>query len=125
VAWGPSPLGRQYRNYWPLAADSRLSAKRQAVSMVPGQAAVAATYYFVPHLTHRPRVYEFPEPWKAVNWGIHGERLHNPAGVRWLILDRSLLTAEDSALLDGLLGGGQFQVRSDRDGILVAQRVAL
>ena len=42
-----------------------------------------------PHLTHRTKIYEFPDPWKAVNWGVNGENLDDPADVEWLVLDRT------------------------------------
>ena len=43
---------------------------------------------FVPHMDHRERIYEFPNPWKEGNWGVRGENQHDPARVKWLVLDR-------------------------------------
>ncbi len=123
LAWGPSPLGSEYeRGFWTLGEDSRLSTKRAAVALVPPEAGVSASYYFVPHLTHRPRVYEFPVPWTAANWGLDGEGLHDPARVSWLVVDRSLLGEEDRRRFEELLDD-EFSVQLDRDGIVVAQRV--
>src|SRR5438445_3843972 len=82
VAWGPSPLSTKYHSgLWPLGQeDSRDTARRAALALVPKAAPVAGTYYFNPHLTHRVKIYDFPEPWKAVNWGIAGENLDDPGG---------------------------------------------
>lgn len=122
VAWGPSPISTEYRNgIWPLAED-RQSAKQTAVANVPDSAPVSATYYLVPHLTHRERIYSFPVPWKPINWGVHGEHLDKPSGVQWLAIDRRILNPDDRALLDELLQG-EFRVRFSRDDIIVAQRV--
>jgi hypothetical protein len=122
VAWGPSPLSTQYRKgYWPLEPDSRLAAKKAAMAAVPSGAPVSATYYFVPHLTHRKQVYDFPEPWKAVNWGIKGEGLHDPARVEWLVVDRTLFNEYEGRLVNRLLDG-EFRVRYEQDGIVAAQR---
>ena len=122
VAWGPSPLGTRFRTgIWPLEADPRQPARERAVRLVPAAAPVSATYTFVPHLTHRRAVYEFPNPWRTVNWGVRGEGAHDPRTVRWLVADRSTLRPGDRALLERLLARS-FRVVQDRDGIVVARR---
>jgi hypothetical protein len=88
---------------------------------VPKSASVSATYLFVPHLAHRTRIYNFPEPWKRVDWGVNGEGLDNPGVVQWLVVDRRLFDAYDHNLVDALLGS-QFTVRFDQQDIVVAQR---
>jgi len=125
VAWGPSPIGTEYESgIWPLGTeDPRNPAKREAVAMIPEGVPVAGSYYFVPHLTHRVKIYDFPEPWKAVNWGIQGERLDDPGGVQWIIVDRKLFSKYDGMLIDRVLEA-QFTVRFDRSDILVAQRTS-
>jgi uncharacterized membrane protein len=124
MAWGASPISHDYdRGIWPLHADARNAAKAEALSRLPSGAATSAAYNLVPHIAHRRKVYEFPVPWKAVNWGVHGEHLDDAALVQWLLVDRQLLNAEDAALLDQLLRD-EFVVRFQRDGIVLAQRRA-
>ncbi|MGH9279481.1 MAG: DUF2079 domain-containing protein, partial [Acidimicrobiales bacterium] len=124
VAWGPSPISTQYRNgYWPLTEDPRNEVQRQALSLLPARASVSATYLYVPHTAHRERIYNFPEPWRRVDWGVHGEGLHDPNTVQWIAVDRRLLNERDKALVAWLLDG-QFSPRFDKDDILIAQRVA-
>ena len=48
--------------------------------------------------------------------------LDNPAGVKWLLLDQQLLSADDRQLLNTLLQR-EFVVKFSRDDIVVAQRV--
>ena len=123
VAWGPSPVSTQYRNgFWPLGPDSRLAVKEAAASVVPDGAPTSAVYLFVPQLAHRAKIYEYPVPWKPVNWGVNGENLHDPAGVKWILVDRQLLSAEDKTFLSGQLAH-EFAVRFDKDDIVVAERV--
>jgi hypothetical protein len=123
VAWGPSPFSVKYHSgLWAQGPDSRRAAKQAAVDMVPDDAPVSAIYYLSPHLSRRTKIYEFPVPWKPVNWGVRGENLDDPAAVRWLALDRTLLSADDKALLAQLLAG-EFVVRFDQSDILVAERV--
>ena len=122
VAWGPSPISTKYRSgFWPLQSDPRNEIKEAAASLVPEHVAVSAVYYFVPHLDHRERIYVFPVPWKASNWAVSGENLHDPGEVDWLVLDRRLLSEEDEVLLDRLLTE-EFTIHFDQDDIVVAER---
>jgi len=133
VAWGMSPISTQYDNgYWPLAANPRQSILDAAVATVPDGAAVAASYYIVPHLSHRAQIYTFPNPWIAANWGVNGvapddpDNEHVPAEVEWLVVDTTTHTAgsREESLIDRLLAAGEFEVVADEGGILVARRVA-
>ncbi len=122
VLWGVSPIGREYdTGYWPLGADPRLPSKREAVRLPPDDAAVTATYEFAPHLTHRRKIYDWPNPWVGTNYGLHNDSAPDPNVVQWLVVDRRLVG--DGDLLEEILGDGDFEVVFDRDDIVVAQRV--
>ena len=132
VAWGLSPLSTQYRSgYWVLDDNPRQAVLDAAVDAVPGGAATAASYYIVPHLSHREQIYTFPNPWIAANWGLAGEAPHDPdhdhvgAEVDWLVVDTTTHGADsrEELLLDELLAA-EFRVVSDDSGIVVARRVA-
>jgi uncharacterized membrane protein len=120
VAWSPSPIGRQYHSGIWAVAQPRHQIAREAVRMVPAGAGVSATYYLVPHLTHRVHIYEFPNPWVPTN----GENPPDPATVDYLVLDTAL-NGSQQPLYERLVGAGKpFQVVYDVDGIVVARRVA-
>jgi hypothetical protein len=124
VAWGPSPISTQYRNgWWPLGDDPRNAIQQAAVDTVPEGQSVSATYLYVPHLTHRKLIYDFPEPWKRVNWGVQGEGLHDPGRVQWLVVDRRLFGDYERKLVERLLQG-EFEIRFEQDGVVVAERIA-
>ena len=107
-----------------MQPDSRAAAKAEAIRQLPSQASVSTAYNLDTHLTHRPKVYEFPTPWCNINWGVDGENLHNPDEVEWLLMDRQIIHDErDQALFDDLLAH-EFEVRFERDDIVLAQRVA-
>ncbi len=132
VAWGMSPISTQYRNgYWPLTENPREATLDAAVDSVPGDAAVAATYNIVPHLSHRDQIYTFPNPWFPLNWGVAGVAPHDPdhdhvpAEVDWIVVDRTTHVPEgrEEQLLDSLVDSGEFEVISDDNGIFVARRI--
>lgn len=123
VAWGPLPISREYRNgWWPLHSDPRQATNEAAMRAVPANAAVSASYIYVPHLAHRVRIYEFPVPWRNINWGVRGENLDDPARVDWIVVNRQLLDVDGRSVLKMLLAY-EFHVRTEHDGIVVAQRV--
>ena len=122
VNWGPSRIGDQYATgTWPLQSDRQV-AKEAAVALVPDGAPTSAVYNFVPHLAHRELIYDFPNPWRVVNWGVRGEHPPDPAAVRWIVVDRREMSPEDAALF-ARLARRQCVVVFERDDIVVAKRI--
>ena len=121
VAWSPSPISVKYHSgIWALP-NGHDTAKNEAVALVPQGASVSATYYLVPHLTHRTLIYEFPNPWVVSNWGVNGERPPDPSKVDWLVVDTGLNGTQQG--LYEHLTSYQFAIVSAQDGIVVAHRV--
>src|SRR5581483_3342672 len=125
LMWGPSPIGAEYRKgWWPLWTDPSLQAKNDAVSRMAGKDHISATYDLAPHLAHRRYIYSYPNPFISDNWAVNGENLPDPNIVHWLVLNRALLDGRNLALFERLVSDGEFQIDSDREGIVVAHRVA-
>jgi uncharacterized membrane protein len=124
VHWSPSPLGHVWRSgVWALDANPRANLVNDALASIPRGGGVSATYYIIPHLTHRRYAYEWPNPFVQANWGIHDQRPPNRATVDYLVIDRWLMGPNDAATLDALLApAGRFNVVFDRDGVLFAYR---
>jgi uncharacterized membrane protein len=126
VLWGITPIGRDYdAAWWPLHPDPVVAEDtvRNALALIPADASVTATYKFVPHLSHRRNIYDWPNPFIAQNWATRGEELHDPATVEWLVIDRRLVTdPRERALLAGLVSEGEFEPVLARETILVARR---
>lgn len=127
--WSPSPLGtalgaRDQQHAWATAPPPNATAIHEALALIPPDAAVSATYYLVPHLTQRVRIYEFPNPWVPVAWGAHGENQHDPAAVDYLVLDVGVTEGGEHAALYRQLIATEFEPVYQRDGITVARRQA-
>ncbi len=122
VVYGPSPLGDEDR-YWPSRPAAEVRARQAAVDAVPDGAAVSASYLLVPHLTHRERIYMFPNPWQASYWGYRDRKQHDPGVVEWIVVDRLTLGASDTAVLESILDTGEFRVVFERGPLLAARRV--
>jgi hypothetical protein len=124
VHWSPSPLGHTWnKGTWALHSDPRAALVNDALASIPGRGGVSATYYIIPHATHRQYAYEWPNPFAQANWGIHDERPANPGTVSYLIIDQEAMGTNDQVTLDALLApAGPFQVVFNQDGILFAHR---
>ncbi len=99
-------------------------ARRQALALVPDGAPVSAQYNLVPHLAHRVEVYEFPNPFRAVNWGLAGDEHPQEASerLRFVVVQRDLLGDQDRQLLDRLQHDPAWRTVLDRQNVVVLER---
>ncbi len=118
----PSPFGHWYQ-VWALP-DPRHDAMRAALKLVPDNVSVAATYTLLPHLSHRARIYDWPNPWVPTYWGNDdGYRLADPSTIDYIVLDQWQVGEAQQALVAGLIApGGPYQVLFNVDDVLVAKR---
>jgi uncharacterized membrane protein len=122
IAWGVSPIGAEYdHGFWPPPVDTRIDTKRAVVSAVADGGPVSATYGLVPQLSQRAEIYEFPNPWESVNFGVDGASTRRPDDIEWLVIDKTVLDPPHVALLERILDDG-FTIVLDRDELLVAHR---
>lgn len=63
------PIGRDMPPLWgadhPVAVDSR-----ELMALIPSDAPIAVFHALAPHLAHRPLVYQFPNPFRVVLYGV-------------------------------------------------------
>jgi uncharacterized membrane protein len=123
VALSPSPLGGQFRSgIWPEVSPTP-DTKREGLALIPEDAAVSASYYLVPQLTHRREIYEYPNPWSPANWGVRGEGTVDPASIDYLAIDTGL-TGEPAERYRNLTGpDGEFRVIWSDVGVEIAERI--
>jgi uncharacterized membrane protein len=119
--YGPAPWARDPVAFPAAPADQ---ARRQALALVDPEAPVSAAYNLVPHLAHRVEVYEFPNPFRAVNWGLAGDEHPQRAleELRYVVVQRDLLGEQDQQLLDRLLVDPAWRVAFDRQDVVVLER---
>src|SRR6266498_3711439 len=68
--YGPAPWSH---NKIVATASPADQARRQALAMIPADAPVSAQFNLVPQLSHRVKIFEFPNPFRAANWGLNGD----------------------------------------------------
>lgn len=122
--WSPSPAGRLYHSGIWATSNPRHKIYKEAIKLVQPGDKVSATYYLVPHLTHRSYIYEWPNPFHAANWGIGDKNPPKPDDANLLVLDTNINGPEPAALLAELTGPkGWFRVIYDNEGVIVARRI--
>jgi uncharacterized membrane protein len=120
--WSPSPIGRQYHSGIWAQPQARHATVNRALKLIRPDDKVTATYYLVPHITHRQYAYEFPNPFRVANWGINGEDPPDAKTSNTLFLDTTL-NGTDESLYETLVGPyGPFKIVFSEDGIVVARR---
>jgi uncharacterized membrane protein len=100
-------------------------ARYEAVSMIPEDATVSATYLFVPHISHRKIIYMFPNPFKEAYWGAELGNFTPPTptkDVDYIILDDTLNEFEEKNVVKPLLEQRQYSVVFEKNYIRVLQR---
>jgi uncharacterized membrane protein len=119
--YGPAPWARDPVAFPAAPADQ---ARRQALALVDPDAPVSAAYNLVPHLAHRVEVYEFPNPFRAVNWGLAGDEhpQRTLETLRYVVVQRDLLGEQDRQLLDRLANDPAWRVAFDRQDVVVLER---
>jgi uncharacterized membrane protein len=108
-------------------APSQTATRQEAFALIPDDAVVSAQYNFVPHLAHRRDIYEFPNPFRAVNWGLLGGQEHDPAdvdSVDYVVVEPASVGEEDRATLRELQRSGAWRTVLERDGLLLLEHGA-
>ena len=69
-------------------------------------------------------MYEFPNPFRAVNWGLDGDEHPRAAldRLRYVVVQRDLLGEQDRNLLDQLQNDQAWRTLLDRDNVVVLER---
>ncbi|MBI4882842.1 MAG: DUF2079 domain-containing protein [Actinobacteria bacterium] len=125
VAWSPSPLGEDV-NYFVWSRDHpRHDSMRTALTFIPPDASVTASYQLLPHLSHRREIYDWPNPFWASVWGNDDcDHLPDPRSVEYVALDLTQIGANNQQLFDDMRKpGGPFEVIFSDDDAIVLHRI--
>ena len=122
VAWSPSPIGVAFDDGVLVHRAPRHAAIRAALKFVKPSDAVTATFYIVPHLTHRVTIYEFPNPFVVTNWGANGEHPPSKNSSNVLVLDTTVNGTSEGLYERLVAPHGPFKIVFRRDSIVVARR---
>lgn len=110
--------------WWPLTDAPENAGFRRLLARVPDDAAVSASYFLVPHLSHRERIYTFPNPWRSSNYGVGGVPAPpDPATVDYVLLRPDRLGESERAIYDDVRGSGLYEVVDASGGAELLRRI--
>ncbi len=128
LAWSKAPIGDP-GVLWTNLEDSRTHARlrkvREIVAFLPRDAAVSADYTIVPQLSHRRRIYMFPNPFGVSYWGVDGEKPHDPESIDFILVSELRLDEYARAMLANLELEGSFERIYSDLGLRLYRRVAI
>jgi len=109
----------------PLASDWAAphpdqDAARPAIALIPPDATVSAWNTYVPHLTHRRVVYQFPNPWQRHNYSAPGLPLPDPVTVEWVLVRDGI----DERVVADLIASDEFEVVYRERPVLLLHRIS-
>jgi hypothetical protein len=92
--------------------------------MIPADVPVSAQFNLVAHLSHRVKIFEFPNPFRSANWGLGGD-VHaagDQEDLRYVVVDRSLLDQDQQTLLHDLQASPDWATRLDSSNVVLLER---
>jgi len=121
---GAGPWSANYTSeVWAYNDTAQNRAVREMIRKIPGDAAVSADYYIVPHLAHRREIYTFPNPWISSNFGVNGRPTRSPGRVDYVIANKDPMTGDVRDTFDQLLEGSEFTIVDRSDDLYLLKRV--
>ncbi len=118
---GPLPGATGFSS-WRLSAPSNAATMNEAIRLVPADAAVAASGELVPHLSERPVIYTFPNPFEPLVYGLDDVKPRYPSPADWVVVNYQELSPKRQRIVDALRDSGAWTVVLDRDGVMVLKR---
>lgn len=119
LSMGPNPLTRPK---WYIGPSVDTTNMHRAVALIPEDAVVSAMDTFVPHLTHRRVVFEFPNPWERHNYGTRDAVLPDPDIVEWVVVRLDIYN-DMVPVIDRLRASNQFEIVLEEPPVLLMRRV--
>ena len=120
--WGPSTWSREPQAVNPTSS-AYVSTLHRAEKLIPSDAAVSASAYIVPHLSHRRSIFNFPTPFHAEYWDDptqDGMRLPQAGLIEYVLVSRDEQPEQD--LVISQLSDEGFETLIDEEGVLLLQR---
>jgi hypothetical protein len=125
--WGVAPFSIHEEQGIPpasAAASVQITDDTTALHTLPTNAIVASYYLYLTHIDHRQRIYLWPTPFVAEDWGVspapNGKRLPFADQIQYLVLPK-VLSGSDAKVFSSIKR--QFRL-TDRDGgIAIYKRV--
>jgi hypothetical protein len=104
VVWGLTPLDADTRVVlWERVPVAQRAEFDRFVAFPGPHDGVSTRFDLVTHLSHRERIFTFPNPWLPQNWGVRYEHRLPGSSVDWLMLNPSALNERELGVLTSVV----------------------
>ena len=128
VLWGLAPFSLHEEQGIPpasAAASVQIADDTAALHTLPANAIVSSYYLYLTHIDHRPRIYLWPTPFAAEDWGVspasNGKRLPFADQIQYLVLPE-VLSGSDAKVFSSIKR--QFRLVDSDGGIAIYERMS-
>jgi len=97
----------------------------EAISLIPDNTSVSASYLLLPHLTHRKIIYMFPNPFEESYWGLmYGNFTPStPTLVTdYIIVDDTVSDSEKESIIDPFINQNLYEVIFNETNVIVLKK---
>ena len=124
VMWGSFGFSRHPGYHWPASHPMAVAA-REIIKDVPDDAVISVYHSLAPHLSHREKIYMFPNPFRVVLYGadiaLEGSQLPESALVGYVLLP---IQKDEEMTKDWQTFGAGFELVRANEGFEVYQRIS-
>ena len=102
-------------------------AREYAFKLIPPEESVSASHSLVPHLSHRPEIYMFPNPFRGKLWNMWFKQdygLPSPKTINYVLLDWSALEKENKIIANLIKNSNEFKSIFRDSNIQLFKRVS-
>jgi len=99
----------------------REKAIMEGMKLIPANASISTTPFFVPQFTHREKIYVFPNPFRQSYWGINGEN-PPPKDVEYIFIDGNSLSEGMKDTLASIYEDGLYSEIFKKNNIILLKR---
>jgi uncharacterized membrane protein len=104
AVWGLTPLDADTRVVlWERVPVAQRAEFDRFVAFPGPHDGVSTRFDLVTHLSHRERIFTFPNPWLPQNWGVRYEHRLPGSSVDWLMLNPSALNERELGVLTSVV----------------------
>jgi uncharacterized membrane protein len=112
-----SPLSKKsLSHHFNYKYHERVEILNELIRLIPPDASVSASPHLVTHLTHRERIFEFPNPFELEYWGVNDGSNPPSKDVDYVFISKSSIPPEHRIILDFLVSEGLFMKLYDDSG---------
>ncbi len=102
--------------------NDKYRAVQGLIAQIPRNASVTTTYHFLAHLSHREKIFMFPNPFEVSNYGYEVKEHPPDVEIDYLLIERRI-AKKHQYIIDDLVASGQYKLIDESMGVELYKRI--